>query len=191
MKSNINKITLLAVASLFLTSLASGSLLASPRVDSYIRLIRDRTNRIELWYQQPLPPDKRKSLATYGPEDVFPTQADDKQPKQRNRRVGTRPTSANRSAAKPAQVITPVVTPTPVAPEPSPSPLATTATVDPTTTPSATPAAAVAALAQDDAMQQPGTRMSLQNLAILTILVTSALVFVLLKLMAKFREGSG
>jgi hypothetical protein len=193
MNGNFNKIALLIVSSLFFTSLASNSLLASAR----IRYNHETVNRAELAYQQPLPPDKRKSLATYGPEDVFPTQADDNnRPRQRNKRAGTRQTSATRAAVRPTPITTPVK---PVEPDPAPTepPPQASATVDPTPSPSATPTAAVANLAQEDASQQqitsqqPGTRMSLQNLAILTILVSTALVFVLLKLMAKFREGSG
>jgi hypothetical protein len=194
MKGIFNKIALLIVSSLFFTSLASNSLLASAR----IRYNHETMNRAELAYQQPLPPDKRKSLATYGPEDVFPTQADDnnRQPRQRNKRAGARQTSATRS--RPAPITTPVK-PAEPAPAPTEPPPQATAPVDPTPlpAPSATPTAAVANLAQEDASQQqitsqqPGTRMSLQNLAILTILVSTALVFVLLKLMAKFREGSG
>jgi len=173
MKEMMKKIALLAVSCLFY----------APNVYSDI-LFQEPSNKTEGRNQQSLPIEKQKSLATYGPEDVFSTQPDARRPQQRNKRPGTRPTSAARSGAKPPFVLVP---------SPTQTPQETTATVDPSPspTPSATPTVAVANLTQEDSAQQPATRISIQMLGLLTFLVSTALLFVIFKLMAKLREGSG
>jgi hypothetical protein len=149
-------------------------------------LFQEQSNKTEGRNQQSLPIEKQKSLATYGPEDVFPTQTDGRKSQQRNKRPGTRPTSAARSTVKPPFVIVP---------SPTQTPQETTATVDPSPSPlpnaSATPTVAVSNLTQEDTSQQPATRVSLQMLGLLIFLVSTALLFVIFKLMAKLREGSG
>jgi hypothetical protein len=173
MKEMMKKIALVAFSCLF----------CAPYVYCEI-LVQEQSNKPEGRNQQTLPIEKQKSLATFGPEDVFPTQTDGRKSQQRNKRPGTRPTSAARSTVKPPFVIVP---------SPTQTPQETTATVDPSPlpTPSATPTVAVSNLTQEDASQQPATRVSIQMLGLLTFLVSTALLFVIFKLMAKLREGSG
>jgi hypothetical protein len=168
MNEMMKKITLLAFSCLF----------CAPDVYCEI-LFQEQSNK-----QQSLPIEKQKSLATFDPEDVFPTQTDGRKSQQRSRKPGTRPTSAARSTVKPPFVIVPSAKPTPQE---------TTATVDPSPLPtaSATPMVAVSNLSQEDTSQPPPTRVSLQMLGLLIFLVSTALLFVIFKLMAKLREGSG
>ncbi|MBO0720110.1 MAG: hypothetical protein J2P41_04770 [Blastocatellia bacterium] len=170
MKFRIKKTALLAV-SLFFTSMAYSSLSASP------------VYHVDNGYQQSLPVDKQKSLATYGPEDVFPTQSDDKQ--QRNQRPRkTRQGAAARSDINPASNATT---------EPAGQVPKTDATVEtsPLPTPTVTPTAVVSNQTQEEPSPQPAARVSVQILGILIFLVTTALIFVVFKLMTIFREGSG
>jgi hypothetical protein len=182
-------IIFLSISFLFQMSMSVTSLFASPRFHP----IQEPANRTQGRNQQSLPPEKQKSLATFGPEDVFSAQTDERDAQnaqKRTRRPRPRPNTVASPPLKPA----PITAPTPsqltqapnatVDPSPSPSPSAPSA-------PSATPTVTVANLAQEDTSQQSGTLMSLQNLAILTLLVSSALIFVLFKLMSKLREGSG
>ncbi|MBO0797707.1 MAG: hypothetical protein J2P31_02695 [Blastocatellia bacterium] len=169
MKFRIKNTALLSV-SLLVTSMAYSSLSASP------------VYHVDHSYQQSLPVDKQKSLATYGPEDVFPTQSDDKPPRnQRTRR--TRQGAAARSVINPASNATP---------DPAEQ-RQTNSTVEPSPlpTPTVTPTAAVSNLTQDEPSPQPSPRVSVQILGILIFLVTTALIFVVFKLMTIFREGSG
>ena len=173
MKESIRIIALLA-ASLLFSTIVYSSLSASP------------IYRADHSYQQSLPVDKQKTLTTYGPDDIFPTQTNDRKPQQRNQRnkkAEKRQAAATRSAVNPAPVDSPA----------SPAqPQQTTATVEPSPlpTPSATPTADISSLSQEVTSQQPSTRVSLQMLGILIFLVSTALIFVIFKLMAKFREGS-
>ncbi len=172
---------LLSAALLIQTSISVTSLFASPRFN----LVQQPANRPQGRNQQSLPPDKQKSLTTYGPEDVFPAQTDNREGQRRNRRPAARPTRVSKATAKPTAIETP---------QPTQPPIVLSATVEPSPSPSptATPAVAVANLSQEDPpQQQPNTLMSLQNLAFLTLLVSCALIFVLFKLMSKLREGSG
>jgi hypothetical protein len=181
------KITIfLSISFLFLISLPVTSLLASPRFHP----VQEPANRTQGRNQQSLPPEKQKSLATFGPEDVFSGQTDERNAQnaqKRANRARPRPNTAASPPLKPAAITAPTptqLTQVPnatVAPSPSPSPSATP-------TP---PTIAVANLTQESTSQRTGTMMSFQNLAILALLVSSALIFVLFKLMSKLREGSG
>jgi hypothetical protein len=181
MRATSNIIPLLSISIFFHTLMLVTSPLASPRLHP----VQEPASRAQGRNQQSLPLEKQKSLATYGPEDVFPTNTDERgaqNAQKRNRRARPRSTSAARTLVNPATI----------APAPAQPPPVINATVDPSPSPSpsATPAVTVAKLTQKDT-SQPGTLMSLQNLTILTLLVSSALIFVLFKLMTKLREGSG
>jgi hypothetical protein len=183
MRATFNIIALLSISISFHASMLVTALSASPRFNP----VREPANQTQGRNQQSLPPEKQKSLATYGPEDVFPTQTDERggqNVQKRNRRVRARSVSPAKPTAKPIGII---------APAPTQTPQVINATVDPSPSPSpsTTPAVAVANLAQEYPSQQPNTLMSLQNLLILTLLVSCALIFVLFKLMSKLREGSG
>jgi outer membrane biosynthesis protein TonB len=184
MRGPFKIIAYLSISFLLHISMLVAGLLASPRFHP----AQEPANRAQGRNQQSLPLEKQKSLATYGPEDVFPTQTSERDARKRSKRAGTRPTYAARPAVKPAAII---------APEPTQPTQETNATVDPSPspspypTPSATPAVAVANLSREAPSQQSNSLMSLQNLTFLTLLVSSALIFVLFKLMSKLREGSG
>jgi hypothetical protein len=181
---NLTFIALLSVSLHLQSPMPVTGLLAVPP-SSYIQ---DNTNRVQGRNQQSLPPDKQKSLTTLGPEDVFPAQSDERNNAQRrSRRVPTRSSSVARPAVNPPASIT---TPVPTQPQ---STQDMDVTVEPTPSPTATPAVIIKQLAQEDPSQPylRYLRLSLQNLALLTLLVSSALIFVLFKLMSKLREGSG
>jgi outer membrane biosynthesis protein TonB len=183
MRETSNTIALLSISILLHTLMLVISLLASPRLHP----VQETANRTQGRNQQSLPPEKRKSLATIGPEDVLPANTDERDvqnSQRRNRRARPRAGSAARTIVNPAAII---------APAPTQPPQAINATVDPSPSPSpsATPAVAVAKLSQEYPSQQPNTLITLQNLLILTLLVSCALIFVLFKLMSKLREGSG
>jgi hypothetical protein len=183
MKATSNIIALLSISIPFYTLMLVSNLLASPRFHP----VQEPANRTQGRDQQSLPPEKQNSLATFGPEDVFPANADERDvqnQQRRNRRARPRSAAAPRTIVNPSAII---------APAPTQPPQVINATVDPSPSPSpsATPAVAVAKLSQEYPSQQPNTLMSLQNLLILTLLVSCALIFVLFKLMSKLREGSG
>jgi hypothetical protein len=181
MRATSNIIALLSISILFHTLLLVSNLLASPRFHP----VQEPANRTQGRNQQSLPPEKQKSLTTLGPEDVFPANTDERDVQNQQRRTGrARP----RSATAPRTIVNPSAISTPV---PTRPPQVVNATVDPSPSPSATPAVAVARLSQEYSSRQPNTLMSLQNLLILTLLVSCALIFVLFKLMSKLREGSG
>lgn len=165
--------------------LAVSCLLYAPAVYCEI-MIQDGRN------QQSLPIEKQKSLATFDPEDVFPTQTGDDGKSPKRNKKPLRPTAAARTTVRPPFVIVPAPTPKPT---PLTPPEETRAAADPsplpTPIPSATPAASAANLTPEDTTPQPATRASMQILGLLTFLVSTALIFVILKLMAKLREGSG
>jgi hypothetical protein len=175
MRVTSNIIALLSISISFHTLMLISNILASPRFHP----AQEPANRTQGRNQQSLPPEKQNSLATFGPEDVFPAQTDERDvqnQQRRNRRARPRSASAPRTIVNPSAIS---------APAPTQPPQAINATVDPSPSPSATPAVAVAKLSQEYPSQQPNTLMSLQNLLILTLLVSCALIFVLFKLMSK------
>jgi hypothetical protein len=183
MRATFKIIALLSISIPFHASMLVTSLSASPRFNP----VQEPANRTQGRNQQSLSPEKQKSLATFGPEDVFPSQTDERDrpnAPRRNRRVKPRSSSAAKTVVRPVETI---------APAPTQPPQVIDATVDPSPSPSpsATPAVAVANLAQEYPSQQSNSLMSLQNLLILTLFVSFALIFVLFKLMSKLREGSG
>jgi hypothetical protein len=184
MRGPFKIIAFLSISFLLHVSMLVAGLLASPRFPP----VQGSANRTQGRNQQSLPLEKQKSLTTMGPEDVFPAQTGERDAQKRNKRARTRPTYAARPAVKPAAIIAPESTQptqeTNATVDPSPSP-------SPSPTPSATPAVAVANLSREDPSERPNSLMSLQNLAFLTLLVSSALILVLFKLMSKLREGSG
>jgi hypothetical protein len=183
MERTLKTIIFLSISFLFYMSLPVTNLFASPRFHP----LQEPANRAQGRNQQSLPPEKQKSLATYGPEDVFPAQTDERgaqNASKRTRRPKPRPNTAVSTPLIPAAITAPA--PTPLTQVPS-----TTVDPSPSPSPSATPTVAVANMTQEDTSQRPSSLMSLQNLAILTLLVSSALIFVLFKLMSKLREGSG
>ncbi len=149
-------------------------------------LVQGSPNRNQGQNQQGLPPEKKKSLSNYGPEDAFPGETDQEQ------RKGKR----GRSAARPSPTAAPSATPRPEAsPSIAPSMTPVKAVADATRpTPSGT--AAVVGLTQQGTPQpltsnkEASTDLVLPGLAIVSLFVLTALIYVIFKLMEKLREGS-
>ncbi len=139
--------------------------------------------------QQGLPPDKKKSLSKYGPEDVFPEQEESRG---RDSRRGGQPTPTPRSSPSPSPSLKPSVTPsaTPSATSsqsktPIPSPTVLTASFD-----NQSP--------QQPLDQQSSSDKSVSNskwvlavLIALALVVSVALIYVIGKLKETLREGRG
>jgi hypothetical protein len=140
--------------------------------------------------QQGLPPDKKKSLSKYGPEDVFPgaREQDDNTPhsSKKNSRQPSG-TTASRTASKPS--------PTPASPAiPTTTPIL--AVASPTPPPSllaaATPVAPTATgnrLAQSPANNSAPSSLVPVALGAASLLVLGALIYVVGMLRKKLREG--
>lgn len=148
--------------------------------------VQDPQNRIQTQNQQGLSPEKKKSLSNWGPEDVFPGETDEGEVRKKSDRSATRPVS--RSSLKPG------IQSANIAPITSQSPTPTKVTAA-TAKPAPTATISVPALAQHNTLQSPTSqqfqiRWLLSSLAVLSLLVLTALVYVLLKLMEKIREGS-
>jgi len=136
--------------------------------------------------QRGLPPEQKKSLSRYGPEDVFPSANEQEESRRRN--TGSRQRSQRASASRPSP-----------APRQSPTPATATSPA------AAQPAAAkpsptmVAALgnqlqqappAQQSASANAASQWAVPVLSGLALIVTIALIYVLTKLVGKIREDS-
>jgi hypothetical protein len=147
--------------------------------------IQSPPNRNQSQSQQGLPQDKKKSLSNYGPEDVFPSETEQE----------SRKRTRGRSATRPSPSVSPSATLQPAA-TPSISPAATPIkTAGVTTGSSPDDAAAAVALTQQKTQQiapgqKPSIDMVIPGLALVSLLVLTALIYVVLKLMEKLREGS-
>lgn len=128
--------------------------------------------------QSGLTPEKKRSLSNYGPEDVFPGEAADRQ-------------QQNRNATRPAQTRRPARTAS--APAQTPSP---TATSMPVSSPEAAPSISLPVNSDQSgagsisgAPSQSPPDWLLPVLAALTLLVLTAFLYTLYKLYEKMREG--
>jgi cytoskeletal protein RodZ len=141
--------------------------------------------------QEGLPPDKKKALATYGPEDVFGQSSE--------RENNNNRTSGRQRRPQP----TPAPPSSPPPRPPSTSTLAPAATSSPAPIqPSEeTPSPTIAAASLDSGGQQPplgqGASVNIISewkapigLLALALIVLSALIFTLTKLVEKIRESS-
>jgi len=149
-----------------------------------ITFVQAPQSRNQTQNQQGLPPEQKRSLSKYGPEDVFGASEQEEnrnRDSEQQRRSRTRPTPA------PIQSATPEATPT-VAPSATPTQLA------------AAPGPTIAvASAGSQARRLPPTQGSLSGqddskwtvpvLLILAWVVSAALIFVLIKLIGKLRES--
>ncbi len=137
--------------------------------------------------QRGLSPEKKKSLSKYGPEDAFPG-ADEPED---NRRQGARTTqpartsSAPKYSPSPKQSATPVATPSlilaPAIPA-SPNPKAAAASLN-NPVQQSTPAPRSATV-------QPASDWAAPVLSGLALIVSVALIYVLIKLRERIREGN-
>jgi len=136
-----------------------------------------------------LPPEKRKALTGYGPEDVFGVTGDDPRNRATPRPRNLRPTPTPVSSPPQRQ---PVTSPGALSTQPSVSPSQSTA-VEPSPT---APAAALESGLQQSPLGQGSTsdrispRWAALGLIAAALFVSAALIFILTKLVEKIREGS-
>jgi len=180
--------------SLFVAALAG---FAQQAFAMQITFVQTPQNRNQTQTQEGLPPEKKKSLSRYGPEDVFPGASE--QEVNRNRESQPRRTPQTSPASRPA----PKQSATPIAP-PSATPSAT-----PSVTPSAlppqldvaTPSPTIIIAALDNQGRQSplaqlasfipfSSKWTVPVLSGLAVVVSAALIYVLTKLREKIRVGS-
>lgn len=163
---------LLAVASVFSCLLAIPGLRAQAAQANFVAVTPTPQNRGQ--NQQRLPPEKRRSLSNYGPEDVFPgvREQDDER----------------RSSGRSARTARAKASPTP-APTLQPSPMLAAAVVTPTPPAPTLPAIANTAVQQSATGAATPTGLVTAALVIATLLVLAALLYVLSKLKQMLRAG--
>jgi len=138
--------------------------------------------------QQGLPPEKKKSLSKYGPEDVFPGAREQEDNSPQPTRKSSRPpsgTTAPRPATKPGPTPPANVTATPIPLAVSPTPLSSQIAA---ATPAAVPATGNR-LTQSPARNSAPSPLVPIALAAASLLVLGALIYVLGILRKRLREG--
>ncbi len=173
-------------------------LLKRPPID--LALVQSTQGRPQGQNQQGLPPNKKRSLSNYGPEDVFPVEPEQNEVRNQGSRAPSRSASRSRTSTtvpNPTSMAPPVISERMSLPA-TPDPLATPA--DPATpaTPTPTAAVAVSSLGQPQSLARPQTnagpptdvRWMLGGLALASVVIFTALVYVLFKLKEKLREGN-
>ncbi|MGE0126955.1 MAG: hypothetical protein AB7U82_02530 [Blastocatellales bacterium] len=177
----------LIVSSLAVVALAG---FGQKAVMAQITFVQTPQNRNQTQNQRGLPPEKKKSLSRYGPEDVFPgvnqqeeSRGRNSGQRQRSRRASTsRPASAPRQSPTPAA--TPVLTPSSASSQPA------------TAKPSPTLMAVLgnqfqqAAPARQSSSTQSASPWTVPVLSGLALIVSIALIYVLTRLIEKIREDS-
>lgn len=162
----------------------------SPASATGIAFAQSQQPRNQAQPQEGLPPDKKKTLSGFGPEDVLGPYVEDprnRQPGRPQRKPQPTPTlqsppaqrpTATSAAAPPAQ---PSATPAQSSTA-EPSPTVAAATIDMGTQPS---------LTQGDSSDKLIPKWAAPiGLILLALLVSVALIFTLTKLVEKIREGS-
>lgn len=129
--------------------------------------------------QSGLTPEKKRSLSNYGPEDVFPGEAADRQQQDRSAtRQAQNRRPARGSASSPAQTPSPTATPIPVStPEAAPS----------LSLPVNSDQSGAGSLSSNPSQSPPDWLLPV--LAALSLLVLTAFLYTLHKLYEKMREG--
>jgi hypothetical protein len=166
---------------------APGSLTSATRTT----FAKSQQPRNQAQSQEGLPPDKKKTLSSFGPEDVFGVPEEDP----RNRQQG-------KQTRKPQP--TPAIQSPP--PQRQPATSAATPTVQPSATPvqssSPEPSPTVAAAALENGIQSPSLGQGDSSdknfpkwaapigLILMALIVSGLLIFTLTKLVEKIREGS-
>lgn len=141
--------------------------------------------------QQNLPPEKKKSLSKFGPEDVFPGMADQEEKRRQSTRGGRRGSPAAKPSATPGSSPspTPSLTPEPTQPT-TPTPAPTTAALPTTAAPisgAAQPNSSVPSVKSN--LQSTIPQWLLPSLAILSLIVLCILIYVVIKLYEQLRPG--
>ncbi len=173
---------------LIISGLAAGLMAGSGNraLATQITFVQSSQGRNQGQSQPGLPPEKKKSLSKYGPEDAFPGATE----QENNRRQSGR--TPQRSQ-----------TPSSTTPSPSPTPsVAPVATPSPAVVPlfQVNPAPTVTAAARGNPIQplpppqqasssQPASEWAIPVLSALALIVSVALIYVVIKLMEKIREG--
>ncbi len=134
-----------------------------------------------------LPPEKKKSLTQYGPEDIFPGVAEQEENRGQSTRRSQRSQSpSSRPSTSTTQPALPVATPSPAVVLTSaakPSPTIAVATL--------TSSGQQFTLPRQPSPAHSPTDWAIPVLSVLALIVSAALVYVLMKLREKIREGSG
>jgi hypothetical protein len=163
----------------------------SPTSATLTAFAQSQQPRNQAQSQEGLPPDKKKTLSSFGPEDVFGVPEEDP----RNRQAGRQP-------RKPQ--------PTPAIQSPPPQRQPATSAVPPSAQPSASPVQSsspepsptIAAAALENGIQSPSLGQEDSSdkifpkwaapigLVAMALIVSALLIFTLTKLVEKIREGS-
>lgn len=180
------------IISLFVAALAG---FAQQAFAMQITFVQAPQNRNQTQTQEGLPPEKKKSLSRYGPEDVFPGATEQEENRNRKSQPRRNPQTApaSRPAPAPKQSATPVAT------------LSATPSVTPSAPPSqpdvATPSPTIIIAALDNQGRQPplaqqatfapfSSKWTIPVLSGLAVVVSAALIYVLTKLREKIRVGA-
>jgi len=149
-----------------------------------ITFVQAPQSRNQTQNQQGLPPEQKRSLSKYGPEDVFGTGEQEEnrnRDSEQQRRARARPTPVSIQSATPEATpsVAPSATPTQLTASPSPTIAVASAGSQARRLPSAQSLSG-----QDD------SKWTVPVLLVLAWVVSAALIFVLIKLIGKLRESS-
>lgn len=156
-------------------------------VVAQITFLQAPQNRNQTQDQRGLPPEKKKSLSRYGPEDAFPGAGGQDESRGRNSR--TRQKSQRASSSKPAPTPKQSSTPKALVAEPSPPPTQA-AKQGPTTLAASGNQIQQLAPARQSSSAEPAPQWTVPVLAGLALVVSIALIYVLAKLIGKIREDN-
>jgi hypothetical protein len=177
--------------SLALIVVALAGALGSPASATRTAFAQSQQPRNQAQSQEGLPPDKKKILSGFGPEDVFGVPEEDPRSRQQGKQARKpQPTPAIQSPPPQRQPATSAAAPSA---QPSGSPVQS-----PTPEPSPTVAAAPLenglqspSLGQGDSSDKIFPKWAAPiGLIVMAMLVSAALIFTLTKLVEKIREGS-
>jgi hypothetical protein len=196
----------------------AGAGLAQPSTAAQISFVQSAQSRSQPPPQQGLPPEKKKSLSKYGPEDVFPGANEQEDNRGRatqskaNSTPAARPQSAfRRSSAGARSAVSPSTSPSGAssvtsmpAPASAPAPSAVTSQSPATAASRSTAVAPSPTIVVAASGDRPGQTIAPRQssmlpfaakwnapiLSIMALVVSAALVYVLAKLREKIREGS-
>lgn len=158
-------------------------------VVAQITFLQAPQNRNQTQDQRGLPPEKKKSLSRYGPEDAFPGAGGQDESRGRNSR--TRQKSQRASSSKAAPTPKQSSNPKALVAEPSPPPTqAMAARPGPTTLTALGNQVQQLPSARQSSSSEPAPQWTVPVLAGLALVVSIALIYVLAKLIGKIREDN-
>lgn len=180
----IRFLSMALIASVLTTATLAGLELT---VVAQITFLQAPQNRNQTQDQRGLPPEKKKSLSRYGPEDAFPGAGGQDESRGRNSR--TRQKSQRASSSKAAPTPKQSSTPKALVAEPSPPPTQA-ARPGPTTLAALGNQVQQLPSARQSSSSEPAPQWTVPVLAGLALVVSIALIYVLAKLIGKIREDS-